>query len=336
MEGVRNNPFFFYLEMGTGFINICMIMNQSTIKLICEHCGTSFFKKRGEHNCELRKKPNKKFFCSKKCSTLHRTILKRVSVQCNFCKKDCVTDENDLKRNKNYYCSWTCYEKKRNIGKELVELTCPNCNSIFYNSRNKLNGKLRKGAKNIFCSSKCSSEFQRNDYSKWFDLDCDECGQSIKRQGRQLSLSKLHFCSPTCKGTYFSRINAIGEKRSLLEVKLESHIKNEFPDLVFNTNDRDILGGLELDFYFPNLRLGIEINGPAHYTPIWGDKSFSKTKRNDILKKAYCKKNYIRLLEITDILNYTQDNSYEIFIHHIKPLLTELISEVNILEEIDN
>ena len=296
------------------------------IKLYCEQCHTEFEKTDYFIRAELKKNANHKFFCSKKCVYQNRTHLKKVTISCRVCKKECITDENDLKRNKNYYCSWKCYEIQRNIGKSLVDLICPTCKTTFQNSINQINGKKRKGAKNIFCSSKCSSEAQRNDYSKDFLLKCDYCDKDIIKTGRQMKITKFHFCNPSCKGSYFARLYAFGAKRSQLEEKIEAMIKKTFPNLPYLVNDREILKGLELDFYFPSLNFAIEVNGPAHYTPVYGDESLLRTQRNDIIKKNYCKKKQIRLLEITETLHPYNDNSKAIYENHILPILTPLVN----------
>lgn len=295
------------------------------IKLICEHCKKEFEKPDYFIRSELKKKKDHKFFCSKECVYANRTVLKKIKVNCTYCKKECITDENDLKRNKNYYCSWTCYEAKRNIGKTIIDLTCAHCGNIFQNSINQYNGKKRKGRKNIFCTAKCSSEAQRNDYSKPFTVKCDHCGNDVIRTGRQLKITKFHFCTPSCKGSYFARIYALGEKRSLLEQRLGDHIKNSYPNLKFIINDREELKGLELDFYFPTINFAIEVNGPAHFTPIYGDESLIRTQKHDIIKKTMCAKKRIRLLEITDKIDYNDDNSNEIFEKYVKPIIEGLL-----------
>lgn len=295
------------------------------IKLICEHCHQEFEKSDQYIKSELKKNSNHKFFCSKTCVYQNRVHLKKVKVTCTFCKKECITDENDLKRNKNYYCSWECYESKRNLGKTLVNLVCPICQQTFTQTLRNINGRKRKGYKQIFCSAKCSSESQRNDYSKEFSVKCDHCSKDIIKTGRQLKLRKLHFCNPRCKGSYFAKLYAFGEKRSKLEEKVEYFLKQTYPTLEFSINNREILKGLELDFYFPTLNFAIEINGPAHFTPIYGDDALLRTQRNDIIKKHLCKKKNIRLLEVTNTLTYNVDNSQEIFITYIKPIIDELL-----------
>lgn len=298
------------------------------IKLICAECNKEFEKSDYSIRAELKKNSNHKFFCCKKCVYAYKTVLKRVKVNCAFCKKENETDENDLKRSVKFFCDKKCYDLYRKIPleerREVVDLVCPQCNNPFRLFKRSYEQRKREGAKNNYCSSKCSSEAQRNDYSKEFTVKCDYCNKDVIRTGRQLKLTKFHFCNPSCKGSYFARIHSLGEKRSLLEFKLEQHIKNCYPNLKYIVNDRDVLKGLELDFYFPDINFAIEVNGPAHFTPIYGDESLIKTQKHDIIKKTMCKKKHIRLLEITDIIDYNKDNSEDIFKQYIDPILDGL------------
>ena len=44
--------------------------------------------------------------------------------------------------------------------------------------------------------------------------------------------------------------------------------------------DKSVINS-ELDFYFPNLKLAIEINGPLHYKPIYGKDKLIQIQNNN-------------------------------------------------------
>ena len=72
---------------------------------------------------------------------------------------------------------------------------------------------------------------------------------------------------------------------------------------------------LKFDFYLPNEKIAIEVNGEQHYFPVRfggitlskAQENFKKQKIRDDIKKEYCIKNNIKLLIISykDILNKT-------------------------------
>lgn len=59
---------------------------------------------------------------------------------------------------------------------------------------------------------------------------------------------------------------------------------------------------LPFDFYIPSKKLLIEYDGIQHFEPIsfGGDasKNFVQTKKNDLIKEEFCKKNNLKLLRI--------------------------------------
>ena len=42
----------------------------------------------------------------------------------------------------------------------------------------------------------------------------------------------------------------------------------------------------ELDLFIPELKVAIEIDGPAHFFPIWGEEALQKNIRSDIQKSG--------------------------------------------------
>jgi very-short-patch-repair endonuclease/predicted DNA-binding protein YlxM (UPF0122 family) len=57
--------------------------------------------------------------------------------------------------------------------------------------------------------------------------------------------------------------------------KVEYHVKNVIP------NEK-----LELDIFLPELSVAIEIDGPSHFLPIWGEKVFQQNCRADLEKNG--------------------------------------------------
>lgn len=80
------------------------------------------------------------------------------------------------------------------------------------------------------------------------------------------------------------------------------------------TNNRDVVG-LELDFYFPNLKLAIELNGILHYEPIYGHDRLTKIQCNDKQKFIQCYNKGIELIVVdtTHIKKFKQHKAEEIF-----------------------
>ena len=71
------------------------------------------------------------------------------------------------------------------------------------------------------------------------------------------------------------------------------------------------IGKLRLDFYIPDLNIGIEVQGQQHYIPVdsfGGIDALQKNIKRDELKKKLCEKNGLKLYYIKyndNIINET-------------------------------
>lgn len=59
-------------------------------------------------------------------------------------------------------------------------------------------------------------------------------------------------------------------------------------------NDKTAINS-ELDFYFPDLNLAIELNGILHFEPIYGHNKLDQIQSNDNKKAFLCNQNQINL-----------------------------------------
>jgi very-short-patch-repair endonuclease len=58
---------------------------------------------------------------------------------------------------------------------------------------------------------------------------------------------------------------------------------------------------LEIDLFLPEHSIAIEIDGPSHFEPIWGEKSLIKTKRYDYQKSGLLVKHGICVLRVKHV-----------------------------------
>jgi hypothetical protein len=126
---------------------------------------------------------------------------------------------------------------------------------------------------------------------------CKHCGINFLKSNVEIRYSKNHFCSRSCSATWNNRNKTKGYRRSKLEVYIENTIKREYPSIKVIFNDKQTIGS-ELDIYFPDLKLAVELNGIFHYEPIYGSKTFERIQNNDQLKMIHCYKQGIELLVI--------------------------------------
>lgn len=175
----------------------------------------------------------------------------------------------------------------------MKTLICQHCGKQFTRSNSRFNEAVKKGWK-FLCSVKC--RHASNEKGK--EYNCAECSQKIIKTPAEVRQTRFNvFCSKSCSAVYNNKHKNYGTRRSKLECYLEERLKLEFPRLeVFCNKKRTI--GAELDFYFPELNLAIEINGILHFEPIYGDKKLKRIQEIDKKKVKKCNKLRIQLIII--------------------------------------
>jgi len=109
--------------------------------------------------------------------------------------------------------------------------------------------------------------------------------------------------------------------RSKCEKQLQKLLKAAYPKLKIKYNDRKTLG-YELDVYIPSLSLAVELNGPVHYKPIYGEETYTQVVLRDIQRERMCKKYKISLM-IIDIQHLTKINEDTVW-----PIASRIITEI--------
>ena len=89
-------------------------------------------------------------------------------------------------------------------------------------------------------------------------------------------------------------VRRASQEGSKIEKFLKQGLTSEGYDVIFHMKGLIPAENLEVDLFVPSLKTAIEIDGPAHFLPIWGEDSLQKNIRSDakksglILSKGYC------------------------------------------------
>jgi very-short-patch-repair endonuclease len=187
---------------------------------------------------------------------------------------------------------------------------------------------LAQGQSKIPTQGRKRSEEERIKISKslkkrWDNLD-DETYQEYvaraKKRWNDMSAEEKNNISKSA----IQAIQKAGKEGSKLEkflkeeltkqgFKIEIHKKNLLP----NQN-------LEIDMYFPEMKAIIEIDGPSHFLPIWGEEKLQKQIKSDshktglILSKGFV---IIRVKHLSDGLCLSDR-------HNLKDRLADLLHKI--------
>lgn len=175
----------------------------------------------------------------------------------------------------------------------MKTVECKNCGKQVTKSNSRYNESIKNGW-NFFCSIRCRYGYQE----KGIELPCAQCQKPVRKTPTQIRQTKNNvFCSKSCAALYNNSHKDYGTRRSKLEMFIEHCLRAEFPNLNIRCNTTEPIG-TELDFYFPELRMAIELNGILHYEPIYGQEKLERIQKNDLRKADGCLKAGIRLFVI--------------------------------------
>lgn len=204
---------------------------------------------------------------------------------------------------------------------------CKNCGKQIVKTLGRYNEAIKNGW-NSFCSKKCRYNYQE----KGKEFSCAWCSKIIRKTPGQIRQTKTNiFCTKSCAAQFNNRHKKTGTRRSKLEIYLEQKLKSLFPELQVLCNSKKYIG-LELDFYFPDLRLAVEINGFLHYKAIFGLEKLKRIQALDREKALLCKKLGINLyiIDVSNEPHLTQ----EIKSKHWKTIKELIIQAKNSIDKI--
>lgn len=205
----------------------------------------------------------------------------------------------------------------------LAKLRCLHCRKVFPLEKHRVQRAVERGT-GKYCSQTCARHARRTSQ----EVLCVNCKTLFRKQGVELKRTSNHFCSRSCSAQFNNCHKKLGaSRRSKAEDYLSSLIRHDFPLLKIIQNDRALLpSGLEVDIVIPHLKLAIELNGPVHYFPLFGDEKLVKIRAADILKQVEIQAAGYNLLVI-DISAYgyfkkAKAMLNEYYVSHIHPLLS--------------
>ena len=183
-------------------------------------------------------------------------------------------------------------------------LICSNCGTSYQKTARECYANRVKNCK-PYCSYDC---FNLSRSSKKYN--CLLCNFEFTRYPSDVKNSKNLFCSKSCAASYNNTHKTKGNRRSKLEIYLESELIKLYPKLDFKFNSKTTINS-ELDIYIPSLKLAFELNGIYHYEPIHGKDKLQQIQNNDNRKFQACLENNIELciIDTSGLKYFKPDNA---------------------------
>ena len=120
-------------------------------------------------------------------------------------------------------------------------------------------------------------------FSYWEDIDDDE-------RNRRSELSKQQWANMSDEERQNLRqmaaeaVRRASKEGSKIEKFLYESLTKEGYRAIFHKKGLIANDKLEVDIFLPELRTAIEIDGPAHFLPIWGEENLNRHIRADAVK----------------------------------------------------
>lgn len=180
-----------------------------------------------------------------------------------------------------------------------------------------------------YCSQACARRSSRASQ----EVNCANCTTLFRKHSVELQRTVNHFCTRSCAAKYNNRHKNLGTtRRSKAEAYLCNLIRQDFLETEVIENDRNFLSsGLEIDIFIAHCKLAIELNGPIHYFPIYGESKFKKIQSADSQKQLELQSAGYKLIviNISDIGYFKEVRIIlkDYYTTYIKPLLEREMPE---------
>ena len=268
------------------------INSETKVKIFCNNCHI-FFEQKANNHLQGQGCP----YCVGKHKTSEKFIQEAIKIHGNNYDYSNVKYNHAYKKIK-IYCS-SCHKYFYQTPHDhLNGRGCPYCKNI------KISKKLRSSSKEFIKKAQEIHGLNKYDYSnvkyttakQQIYIKCNTCERMfLQSPEHHLRGQGCPFCNQS-KGEL--KIKELLEKKN---IKYE--VQKRFKDCKDKRS-------LPFDFYLPEYNICIEFQGKQHYKEgfsffilikknlIEAKKFFNITKKHDKIKKDYCKKNNILLLEI--------------------------------------
>lgn len=153
----------------------------------CPKCGSTYDSRRGMYNHH---------------KAVHGGSVASVEVDCEWCGEALTRRRWRVESYDNQFCDGDCHAEYRSAKirgeshpryEDKVERDCRACGETF-----KIYPYRKKSAK--FCSHECHGEWKTKTGTE--EVECESCGDRVKKHKRMVERADHHFCSKSCYGEW--------------------------------------------------------------------------------------------------------------------------------------
>lgn len=154
-------------------------------------------------------------------------------------------------------------------------------------------GRAKHPTKGTKRSEEVKEKISEGIHNYWENMSDEDYQERVDRGKDQWeamsSDERAKFLSLAAKA-----VRQAAEEGSKIEKFVKTYLTKQGFVVIFHQKNLVANENLEIDLYVPELKTAIEIDGPAHFFPIWGEESLKRHIKSDaeksglLLSKGYC------------------------------------------------
>jgi|TARA_B100001564_G_scaffold171348_1_gene144050 very-short-patch-repair endonuclease len=142
----------------------------------------------------------------------------------------------------------------------------------------------------------------------WQNMDEKKLKQ-IKQKQKEIWNSKSEEEKANLQQAANNAIRLSSKVGSKLEKFLLSGLIENNIDTKFHYEQTLVNTRLQIDLYIPSINLAIEVDGPSHFDPVWGQETLQKTKTYDDKKQGLIIGKGMKLVRIKQKMDFSMSRS---------------------------
>lgn len=161
-------------------------------------------------------------------------------------------------------------------------------------------GRHKHPTKGTKRSEKIKTKISEKVSSHWNNLSADEYDKKVEK-GKEVweNLSFDH--KQKIRKMATEAIRKASRDGSKTELFLFEELKKLNIEVVFHKKSLIKNTNLELDIFIPSIKTAIEIDGPSHFFPIWGEDALQKTIASDNEKNGLLLSSGFKIIRVKNV-----------------------------------
>ena len=184
-------------------------------------------------------------------------------------------------------------------------------------------GTIKHPTKGMKRSEETKQKIGMSLLESWSSMDESKLN-AFKNKQKQIWNSKSKEERENLQKSATEAIRVSSKVGSKLEKFLLEGLIKDGIDTKFHYEQTLVNTKLQIDLYIPSINLAIEVDGPSHFEPVWGEDSLRKTQNYDNKKQGLILGKGMYLVRIKQTMDFSVSRS--------RLILSELLSLVNDLD----